>query len=425
LHTPVPATTRIPISRFLLVFALAFLTAMLHSARSPLSAHEPAGLRDEREVRGLWVQRASLTSPEAIARMVSSARAAGFNTLLVQVRGRGDAFFNGGVEARAALLAGQPIAFDPLATVLASARNAGLRVHAWINISLVANTAQLPADRTHVIYRHPEWVMVPRALAGEMRSVNRDSPEYIRKIAQYVRARSDKIEGLYLSPVADGAIAYTVSVVADLVKRYDVDGVHFDYLRYPNDDFDYSPGALASFRRDVVGRLPRADRERYDARLAAEPTIYADAFPEGWHEFRRARLTVLATRLHDSVKSHRPDAIVSAAVFPDARDAFSLRHQDWQQWAARGLLDVLCPMAYTGDQATFRSQIESVRRLAGGRPVWAGIGAYRLSSSETIENILTARDLGARGIVLFSYDNLIGPTDGALLVDIGRAAFDH
>jgi uncharacterized lipoprotein YddW (UPF0748 family) len=113
-------------------------------------------------------------------------------------------------------------------------------------------------------------------------------------------------------------------------------------------------------------------------------------------------------------------------VFPDARDAVSRRLQDWPLWTSRGLLDVICPMAYTTNPAAFRVQIESARQLAGDKPVWAGIGAYRLSSSETIESIMTAREIGARGVVLFSYDNLATPPgQSGVLSDIGRAAFNH
>jgi len=377
-------------------------------------------------VRALWVQRTSLTTPAAIADMVTAAHAAGFNTLLVQVRGRGDAFFAGGIEPRAATLGGQPASFDPLAIVLSAARRAGLRVHVWINVNLVAHATELPRARKHVVHRHPEWLMVPRSLAVEMRALDPASPEYLGRLTRHARAQSTQVEGLYLSPVHEHAAAYTVSVVADLVKRYDVDGVHFDYIRYPNDEFDYSPGALARFRREVAAELSRTDRRRYDARLAGEPTIYADAFPERWREFRRARLTMLVARLSAAIKARRPDAVVSAAVIPDAREAFARRLQDWQQWIARGLLDAVCPMAYSSDPAVFRAQVESARVLAGDKPVWAGIGAYQLSSSETIENIEAAREIGARGIVLFSYDSLVARSGrSGSLSDIGRAAFDR
>src|SRR5918996_872449 len=128
------------------------------------------------EVRALWVLRASLESPDAIRRMVASASAHGFNTLFVQVRGRGDAYFRQGVEHRAAGLALQPEAFDPLAETLLRAREAGLAVHAWLNVNLVSSAAELPASRSHVIYEHPEWLMIPRELAPELLSIDVRSP---------------------------------------------------------------------------------------------------------------------------------------------------------------------------------------------------------------------------------------------------------
>ena len=96
-----------------------------------------APLRADEEVRALWVVRTSLTSRAAIETMVSAARTSGFNTLLVQIRGRADAYYTDGLEPRASALSSQP-AFDPLATTLLLAHEAGLQVHALINVNLVA-----------------------------------------------------------------------------------------------------------------------------------------------------------------------------------------------------------------------------------------------------------------------------------------------
>src|SRR5881397_1116422 len=70
------------------------------------------------EVRALWVVRTSLTSPEKINAMVNAAADNGFNTLIVQVRGRGDAYYDSRVEPRAIELKDQPSTFDPLAVTL-------------------------------------------------------------------------------------------------------------------------------------------------------------------------------------------------------------------------------------------------------------------------------------------------------------------
>ena len=62
--------------------------------------------------------------------------------------------------------------------------------------------------------------------------------------------------------------------------------------------------------------------------------------------------------------------------------------------------------------------------LAGTHPLWAGIGAYRLSPSQIVENVQAARRLGVTGMILFSYDSLTGPTRGPeYLSQVGRAAF--
>src|SRR5437016_10923731 len=77
------------------------------------------------EIRALWVTRSSLTSPLSIAALVRTAHDQGFNTLLVQVRGRADAYYASDLEPRPADLARQPASFDPLAVVLSEAKANG------------------------------------------------------------------------------------------------------------------------------------------------------------------------------------------------------------------------------------------------------------------------------------------------------------
>jgi uncharacterized lipoprotein YddW (UPF0748 family) len=87
----------------------------------------------EPEVRAMWVQRSSLASPASVLSVVETARDNGFNTLIVQVRGRGDAYYASRYEPRAAALAAQPASPDP-ALVLARAHRAG-RSARWMNVN--------------------------------------------------------------------------------------------------------------------------------------------------------------------------------------------------------------------------------------------------------------------------------------------------
>jgi uncharacterized lipoprotein YddW (UPF0748 family) len=379
------------------------------------------------EIRALWVLRTSLSSPESIATLVRDARAHGFNTLLVQVRGRGDAYYNGGPEPRATELHQQPDTFDPLATVLESARDAGLRVHAWVNVNLVSSAVDLPRARAHIVHRHPEWLMVPRDIAQDLARVEDESPAYVGKLARWTRAQSADVEGLYSSAILPAAVDHLDSVVRDLVRRYAVDGVHLDYARYPSERFDYSRGAVRAFRDSVRPRLSAQMRRTLDQRETEDFLAYPDALPDDWMTFRVSKMTALISRLRTSVKSIRPSASVTAAAAPDLQEARTHRLQDWGVWLDAGLIDAICPMAYTPEPARFAEQIAAARSIAGDRPVWAGIGAYRLQPTQTIENIQTARRLGAAGVVLFSYDSLVDPrqTSPDYLGVVGRSAFAH
>lgn len=375
------------------------------------------------DVRALWVTRATLASPDSITRMVDAAQAGGFNTLIVQVRGRGDAYYQSDLEPRAAELAGQP-GFDPLQLTIDQAHDKGLAVHAWVAVNLVSSAATLPAARTHIVYRHPEWLMVPRELASDFRRLDPRSPEYLGRLARWSRGRSENVEGLYASPIHPEAAAHVAEVIGDLAARYAVDGIHLDYVRYPGADFDYSRAAIDEFKRSVAPDMTAEERRTAAEREKVDPLAYPSLYPARWDGFRRSRLTALVMRVRTAVKAARPDALISAAVVPDAQAAFDTRLQDWRAWVDQSLIDVLCPMAYSTDGAVFARQVADARQYATEATVWAGIGAYRLKPSETLQFIETARRLGAAGIVLFSYDSLIAPPNTlGTLTDLGRAAF--
>ena len=260
-----------------------------------------------------WVDAASLVSPQLIEDATAMAQKNGAKTLLVRVREHGDSYFLNGLEPRPMALLSLP-AFDPLAAIIASAHARGLAVHAWINVNLIAGT-DVPLERGHVVYRHPEWLMVPRDIADELARLDMEGPEYLGRLTRYARSRPAEIEGLYLSPVTQAAVDYTTSVVRDIVTRYAVDGVYFDYLRYPGDDFDYSREALRAFGQSVT------------------------QFPDRWRRFRADRLTALLDALRAAVKTARPTAVVSVAVPADPVVAFTRYLQDWSGWMKKGLLD--------------------------------------------------------------------------------------
>jgi uncharacterized lipoprotein YddW (UPF0748 family) len=412
------ATSAHPVTRGA---CLAAVAVSVLAAQPPASSNVPGS--SSTEVRALWVTRSTLTTPSGVAQMVRAARDGGFNTLVVQVRGRGDAYYRSTIEPRAADLRHHP-QFDPLAETIRLGRDAGLRVHAWVAVNLVSSAVDVAVSPQHVIRRHPEWLMVPRDLAIDLSAVNPKSALYVSRLARWTQTRSSDVEGLYISPIHAGAVDHMAAVVHDLLRTYEVDGLHLDYVRFPTDEFDYSRHTLAEFERTLRPNLADAERRRLAAQALTDPLILTRRFPTQWAAFRRGRLTDLVTRLRETVRAVRPSAVLSAAVVPDPKEALDRRLQDWRTWLDRSLLDAVCPMAYTTDAALFARQIAQARALAGAAPVWAGVGAYRLTSAGTLAHIDAARRQGAAGIILFSYDALVTPpNDPASLAALGRAAF--
>lgn len=310
------------------------------------------------EVRALWVRRTSLESEEAIRRLVASASSAGFNTLFVQA-------------VDDALAAAQ--GFDPIRETILQAHAAGMRVHAWIDVARVTAPGELPFARTHVVYQHPEWLMVPRTIAAEALGIDTHSPDYLGRLARWTRTNADRADGLYISPLQPDAAVYVAEAVRDLVGRYAIDGVYLDHVQYPALDFDYGARSIAAFRDFLRGQLPLAERQRLDAMEAIDPFAYPNELPEQWRLFRQSQLTALVARLRTTVKAARPTAIVSAAVTSDPSIAERDHLQDWRTWVDNDFLDALCPIVAGNDAIEVAAQVSEVSAFAAGRPVWVPV----------------------------------------------------
>jgi uncharacterized lipoprotein YddW (UPF0748 family) len=306
------------------------------------------------------------------------------------VRGRGDAYYLGGLEPRAESLARQPLGFDPLDQILREGHAAGLQVHAWLNTFYLWSGDRPPQSPEHLLKRRPDWLLTDRA--GE--------PVY---------RGGDDIEGAYLDPGHAEVRAFVHDVFLDVARRYPVDGIHFDFVRYPSRDLGFSDYDLAAFRQTLEHSLSPLELQALEAcpdRLAA-----VKLYPARWAQWRRDCVTDVVRSISHDVRSARPEAVISASTIAwgafrgwEVSDAYSRVSQDWFGWLADGLLDLAVPMTYHTDTTSYGSWIDAAVRAAGPRPLWAGVGAYLLSAGGTAEKIRRARQGGARGFSLFSYD---------------------
>ncbi|HET6385094.1 MAG TPA: family 10 glycosylhydrolase [Armatimonadota bacterium] len=333
--------------------------------------------------RGMWVVRTSITSPSAVERIVEIASRHQINTLVAQVRGRGDAYYLNGLEPLADALADAPH-FDPLAELIRRTAGSDIRVHAWLNAHFAWEGPGQPQSPRHLVNLHPEWLM--------------------RRADGRVASAGAECEGAYTCPSNLDARQHLAAVYLDVARRYSVDGIQFDYIRYPSGDYCYCDSCSFRFREYLRWWDPESDAVT-DADLKDLPLreLTARHQPE-WDRFRRTQISELVRQVYRNMKAEKPEVLVSAAVFANTDDAYRSRFQDWKSWLAEDNLDVVCPMAYTTDGSLFTAQIkEAVDASRGSKPVWAGIGAYRLDSSDCADRIARAEDAGAAGFLLFSY----------------------
>ena len=274
--------------------------------------------------RALWISPSVMSSAPAIRRAVSSAVSGGFDTVIAPVA----------LGARA-----ESDAFDGPTELLRHARENGLRVHLSVAVNVAAGVGELPAAREHVIYQHPDWLMVPRQLAPEMLKIDGRSPAYLGQIARWTRLNADRVEGLYLSPLDPDAASYLVGAVVAAIQRYAADGVYLEALDFPGRDFDYSRHAMELFRSRMRAELSPAERARMEEVEAIDPFGYPEEFPDEWRAFREAALTRLLERLRAALSTANPSTAITAgaAADPDAsvRDHF----QNWRTWLDRGIVE--------------------------------------------------------------------------------------
>ncbi len=357
-------------------------------ARADTAAAAPGSAPAVSPVEYLWVVRGTLMDSTGIERLVERAKTMGVRGLLVQVVGRGDAWYRSDLLPPPEAMGGSKR--DPLGELLPLAHAAGLEVHAWMNCCLVWSADHPPRDPRHVLRRHPEWVARLRDGRPMTRLTRRE------------RARLH-VEGVFLSPAHPGVRTWLARVAKEIVTRYDVDGLHLDYIRQPAVAIGYDPTSRARFAMEAgadpaaFGRLPAAERARMDS---------------AWAAFQEEQVTGIVREVRDSVEAARPGLPLSAAVVADTLRASRQNRQDWCRWLRSGLLDRAFAMCYAPALQTVLDQLTAMSEQVGTARLVPGIAVYNTPPSTAAAKIKGARALGFPAVALYSYDSLWERGDG-------------
>lgn len=263
-------------------------------------------------------------------------KAANFNTVLFQARTRGDVFYNSEIEPYNALLTGtcgQSPGYDPLAFAIEECHKRGMECHAWI-------------------------VAIPLGNLRHVNSLGKNS--VVRKHKNICLKYNNEY---FLNPGNPQTKQYLMSLVKEMVTNYDLDGVHFDYLRYP---------------------------ER--AKLFPDnPEFRAYANGRSKEQWRRDNLSEIVRYIYKGVKALKPWVKVSSSPVGKYRDtsrfssfgwnAYNTVYQDVQGWLGEGIQDQIYPMMYFRDQH-FYPFVLDWKENCNNRHVVPGLGIYFLDPKE-------------------------------------------
>ncbi|MGM9760772.1 MAG: glycoside hydrolase family 10 protein [Parabacteroides sp.] len=344
----------------------------------------------KQEIRAVWLttiygldwprhrastERGRKEQQEELCQILDKLQEANFNTVFLQVRQRGDVIYRSSIEPVSPTFSGKygilP-GYDPLAFAIEECHKRGLECHAWfVTFPLGTDERVKEQGRLSPVRRHPKLCIHHN---GEW----------------------------YLDPGIPETSTYLLSLIKELVSNYDIDGIHFDYIRYP----------------EQASAFP--DKKSY-RRYGQKKELAS---------WRRENINQLVYRIYDTVKSLKPWVQVSSSPLgkynripqvPNAGwTAYESVYQDPKQWLQQGKQDMIVPMMYYQDK-NFYPFVDNWMEDNHDRLVVPGLGAYRMEKEESdwrlqdiTDQIEYGRSYGVAGTTYFRCGNLIHNTKGIL-----------
>ena len=365
-----------------------------------------------REMRGLWVatvanidwpSRSGLTADAQRAELTSildRAVTAGFNAIIFHVRPASDAVYRSSIEPWGAMLTGtqgSDPGYDPLELAVQEAHARGLELHAWINPFRAGNASDsLRLAANHLFRTRRDLI---RIYGGQ----------------------------LWLDPGEPEVHDHVMRVIADIVQRYDVDGIHADDYFYPY--------PVTDAQNRTIAFPDNATYAKYGAGLTQD-------------DWRRANVDRFVERMYREVHLAKPTMRVGISPFGIWRpgsptgvsglDAYASIYADSRKWLRSGWVDYLAPQLYwaiSAPQQSFPALLDWwIAESAMGRHVWPGLAAYRVAdgtasaypASEITSQIsLTRQRAAGTGHLLYNTTSTLTKGGGALAATLASSVYQQ
>ncbi len=233
-----------------------------------------------------------------------------------------------------------------------------INIHAWINMYIIWSSKIPPADKNHLINRKEQWL------------------DHSFKNQTHIHSNK------FLSPIHPNVNLYLLSVIDELIKNYNINGIHLDYIRFKDNHYGNNKFGQNYFSIDQNNK--------------------------NWDKFKRDRVSNLVKSISILIKNKKNNIIFSAAVKPNLLEAKNRFSQEWGSWLKNNIIDLVFPMNYYNEIDLFNRDLNLMRNRIPEilhEKIIIGIGCYNQSNEDVIDKVVLVQLRNMGGVSFFSYDN--------------------
>ena len=338
-----------------------------------------------------WITKNNLVDSTSVNQVVDFINKNDIDKVFFQVRSRGDALYQSDLVPKSEIILSD---FDPLNYFLEKKYDMNVEVHAWFNTYILWSNKILPIDSLHFYHQCPECLESDFNGKSDKNTI----------LSQY---QSKNWEGIYLSPMHPQVNTHILEVINELVSKYDLDGIHLDYIRYQDSFYGYITEGLEQFISKFSFYPKDINRGIISPRFGYSKS-YVDSLKLIWKKYRSDKITELVRSLKYSFINDSLDIQLSAAVKPNFIDSKNRWYQDWSSWIKEDLMDFTVIMNYDYDFNDFNfinDQILTEFSYSDIKDkIFIGISCYNQTYNQIADKILYSRLQGFENYSLFPYN---------------------
>ncbi|RLD67922.1 MAG: hypothetical protein DRI84_01135 [Bacteroidetes bacterium] len=297
------------------------------------------------QIRAMYATVWSISTPEKIDQLLETAHKYNFNQIFFQSRYRGDALYvpnktDSSYEnhERLCYVVKDP-SFDPLGYAIENAKKYHIEIHAWVTVFVITPHDLWKIQESHAYYQNPEWV-----------TYNRQGQMMLNNVH----------EGAFFDPGVPASRQYFLNIASDITANYDIDGIQFDYIRYPDSSYGFNPIALNEYSK-----------------------VKNISFPD----WKRQQISSFINQLYLQLKNINSKIQISAAVIAKQDKALNKYSQDWTKWLADRIIDRVYLMAYNTSNKTFTQLIDNASKVKDRKKMVIVVRAWPPGKPYPVERI--------------------------------------